>query len=82
MIAKWKSLSPVLAKIDDLRWERTRAVRVEVPSLELTTTIKIPAGTEDITAFLRSSEELREEVSQAQAQREETEFELTVEVAK
>ena len=82
MIAKWKSLPPVLAKVDELRWERTEAVRVEVPSLELTTTIKVPPGVKDITAFLQSSEELKEKVSQAQAQRKETEFELTVEVVK
>jgi len=82
MIAKWKNLPPVLVQVDALRWERTEAVRVEVPDIELTTTIKIPADTEDITAFLQSSEELREKVRQAQAQREETQFELTVEVAK
>ena len=82
MIATWKTLPPVLAKVDELRWERTGAVMVEVPDVELTTTINVPPGVPSITAFLQSSEELKEKVRQAQAQREETEFELTVEVAK
>ncbi|MCK4581200.1 MAG: hypothetical protein KAU10_07600 [Dehalococcoidia bacterium] len=82
MIAKWSNLHTAIEKVADNSYARVSLVTVEVPDASLTATVRIPAGTTDITAYLQASQDLKSLVTRAQDKAKSTQFDITLEAQK
>lgn len=76
MIAKWKNQGSTMVQVSELRWERQNIVEVEIPFLGVTIPVYVPSATQDITAYLQSSKELKAQVKKYDTVAEPTEFDL------
>ena len=66
--AKWSNLRPLIFPTETPgRWQRVSVVDVEAPDQGVTVAVRLPEELEEsgITAFLKSSQELKKELAEA-----------------